>query len=302
MKPVVYIDVLFGVNLLINYILLWTTGKISKIRTSVIRLIIGAALGAVYAVVMFFPAFKIYYTIIAKLLFSMLLIAVTYNVAKLKEFVKVLGMFYVVSFTFGGAALGLFYFTNVGAFVGALLSNGIIYFNLPWKVLLLSSSVAYIIIRVTWQLIQTKFNKENLYIPLSIIFDNKSISVNALVDTGNSLYDPISNLPVIVVEFQAIKELLPQEIQTIFSECSEDDLTMVYSIMSNSAWISRFRLIPFTSLGKENGMLIGFKPDEVEICKGSEKRDLRDIIIGIYNKKLTKDEAYKALMHPEIIT
>ncbi|NLY42430.1 MAG: sigma-E processing peptidase SpoIIGA [Clostridiaceae bacterium] len=300
-KPVVYIDVLFVINLIINYLLLWTTSKISKKRASTMRILAGAVLGAVYAVVMFFPAFKIYYTFIAKILFSMVLIAVTFNIEKAREFVKVLTIFYVVSFTFGGAALGLFYFTNVGAFIGALVSNGVIYFTLPWKVLLLSSMIAYIIIRITWSIIARKMGRENMFVPLVIIFDNKSICVNALIDTGNSLYDPISKFPVVVVEFNAIKELLPEDIQQIFSECSENDLNLISKIMSNSDWVSRFRLIPFTSLGKENGMLIGFKPDEVEIMEGEEKKDIKDIIVGVYNKKLSKDETYRALLNPEII-
>ncbi len=300
-KPVVYIDVLFVINLIINYLLLWTTSKISKKRASTMRILAGACLGAVYAVVMFFPAFKIYYTFIAKILFSMVLIAVTFNIEKAREFVKVLTIFYVVSFTFGGAALGLFYFTNVGAFIGALVSNGVIYFTLPWKVLLLSSMIAYIIIRITWSIIARKMGRENMFVPLVIIFDNKSICVNALIDTGNSLYDPISKFPVVVVEFNAIKELLPEDIQQIFSECSENDLNLISKIMSNSDWVSRFRLIPFTSLGKENGMLIGFKPDEVEIMEGEEKKDIKDIIVGVYNKKLSKDETYRALLNPEII-
>jgi stage II sporulation protein GA (sporulation sigma-E factor processing peptidase) len=300
-KPIVYVDILFVINLLVNYILLWTTGKIAKRKASTIRLIIGALIGAIYAVIMFFPAFKIYYTVIAKLLFSMLLIAITYNIEKIKEFFRVLAIFYVVSFTFGGAALGLFYFTNVGAFVGALVSNGVIYFALPWKTLFFSSLIAYIIIRITWHIFYKKICKENMYIPITIMFDSKSICINALIDTGNSLHDPISNSPVIIVEFEAIKDLLPEDIQKIFKEYSENDLNLISKIMDNSVWISRFRLIPFSSLGKENGMLIGFKPDEIEIIEGEEKKDLKDIIVGIYNNKLSKDEKYMALLNPEII-
>ena len=140
-----------------------------------------------------------------------------------------------------------------------------------------------------------------MYIPIYIIFDNKSTCINALIDTGNSLYDPISQSPVIIVEFQAIRSLLPEDVQEIFDKYSDDNLGLVSSIMSNSEWVSRFRLIPFTSLGKENGMLIGFKPDEVEIIEDDVKKDLRDIIIGVYNKKLSNNDKYKALLHPELI-
>lgn len=301
MKPVVYIDILFIVNLIINYILLWTTAKVSKCRASSLRLIIGSALGALYAVVIFFPKFEIYYTAIAKFIFSMLLVAVTFNIERVARFIKVLSILYVVSFAFGGAALALFYFTNIGAFLGVFLSNGVIYFNLPWKTLAVSGIIAYLAIRISIFAVQARINKKNMYIPIYIIFDNKSTCINALIDTGNSLYDPISQSPVIIVEFQAIRSLLPEDVQEIFDKYSDDNLGLVSSIMSNSEWVSRFRLIPFTSLGKENGMLIGFKPDEVEIIEDDVKKDLRDIIIGVYNKKLSNNDKYKALLHPELI-
>jgi stage II sporulation protein GA (sporulation sigma-E factor processing peptidase) len=277
------------------------TAKASKCHASKWRILIGSSLGALYAVVIFFPAFEIYYTAIAKFIFSMLLVAVTYNIERVSRFIKVLSILYVVSFIFGGAALALFYFTNVGAFLGIFLSNGVIYFNFPWKMLVISGIIAYIVIRVSSFAIQARINKRNMYIPLNIIFDNKGINVNALIDTGNSLYDPISHLPVIIVEFQAIRDLLPNDVQGIFEKYNDDNLGLVSTIMSNSIWLSRFRLIPFTSLGKENGMLIGFKPDEVEIIEDDGKKDLKDIIIGIYNKRLSNNENYKALLHPELI-
>ncbi len=301
MRPIVYIDVLFFVNFLINYILLWTTGKVAKIRYSYIRIIIGASLGALYAVIMFFPAFKIYYTVLAKLLFSMLLVAVTYNMEKVKGFIKVLSIFYLVSFSFGGAALGLFYFTDAGRSLGAYLSNGVLYFNLPWKTLMISVLISYIVVMAVWHLLRSRINRENLYVPLSIMFDKKSVCLNALLDTGNSLYDPISKLPVIIVEFMAVKDLLPEEIQKLFIDSGENDLSIIYGVISNSRWISRFRLIPFSSLGSPNGMLIGFKPDEIGIVEDDEKKDINDIIVGIYNNRLSKNQEYRALLHPEII-
>ncbi len=302
MKPVVYADVLFAVNFLINFILLWTTGKIAKIRVEFVRLAIGASLGAIYAVIMFFPALRIYYTIIAKVLFSMLLIAVTFNIEKVKEYTKTLAIFYFVSFSFGGAVLGLFYFTDAGRSFGAFLSNGIIYFNLPWKILLISVVVSYLIITAVWHLMRKRINSENYCIPLSIIFDARSVNLNALIDTGNSLYDPISKFPVVIVEFLAIKEILPEEIQKIFIDSGENDLNLVYAVISDSKWVSRFRLIPFSSLGSRNGMLIGFKPDGIDILGGDERKGVSDIIVGIYNHRLSKNEEYRALLHPEIIS
>ena len=44
-------------------------------------------------------------------------------------------------------------------------------------------------------------------------------------------------------------------------------------------YISRFRLIPFSSLGKQNGMLIGFKPDKVTIKFDGLEKEKGDVII-----------------------
>jgi len=103
------------------------------------------------------------------------------------------------------------------------------------------------------------------------------------------------------VEFNAIKSILPEEIQNIFEESKEDDLVRVTKIVSNSSWFSRFRIIPFTSLGKENGILIGFKPDYIEIGDKNERKGVTDVIVGIYNRALSKGENYNALLSPDLV-
>lgn len=66
-------------------------------------------------------------------------------------------------------------------------------------------------------------------------------------------------------------------------------------------WFSRFRIIPFSSLGKENGILIGFRPDYVEVWNKQNKREYREVIVGICNKKLSPNNRYKALLNPDLV-
>lgn len=294
----VYLDMLILENLIMNYLILWVTAKFSKERTSFIRLIMSSAIGAAYATIMFFPSFKFVYTFLFKILLSFVLIVVAFYPSKLKQFLKLVAIFYIVSFVFGGAAFGLFYFTNFGA----ILSNGIFYIsNFPVKILLVSSTASYVIIRFAWSAIQNRLSKDNLFVMVDICVETKKTNIRALIDTANSLYDPISNLPVMVVEYNAIKELLPDDLRKIFEKCKENDLALISNIVSGTEWISRFRLVPFSSLGKENGMLVGFKPDEVLIKMIEGNKEIRNIIVGVYNKKLSKDESYNALLHPEVI-
>ena len=64
-------------------------------------------------------------------------------------------------------------------------------------------------------------------------------------------------------------------------------------------YISRLRIIPFSSLGKQNGMLIGIKPDKFEVIN-EQIEEKNNVIIGIYNKSLTKRGEYNALIGMEL--
>lgn len=295
----IYLDVLILENMVMNYLILIVTARFSKSRTSSLRLFLGALTGAAYVAAMIVaPGMKIFYTVLTKIALSIVIIMVSFSLKKLKDYIKTLAIFYISTFIFAGAALAFIYLNQSGGFI----RNGIIYvlWQSKWTVLLLSIIVVGIIIKIFWELIQYK-TREKLYIKLKVVFENKIKDLAALVDTGNSLQDPITNTPVIIVEFKAIKDILPVDIQSIFEQSKENDLSCVSGIISNSRWFSRFRLIPFTSLGKDNGMLIGFKPDYVEIDTDNEKKGLKDVIIGIYNRTLSKNEDYTALLSPDLV-
>lgn len=294
----IYLDVLFLENIVMNYLILFVTAKFSKRKASNLRIFLGALIGAAYVVlVMIFPNMKIYYTVFAKFMLSLLIVAVTFSPEKVVSLIKTLVIFYISTFIFAGAALA-FMFLN-----GGLITNGVIhvFWESKWTLLFLSVVVVGIIIRIFWDILQQKFIREQLVVPLNIIFENRTADLNALIDTGNSLHDPLTNMPVVVVEFDAIKGILPKEISNIFEESKEEDLLSITNIILNSEWFSRFRLIPFTSLGKENGMLIGFKPDCIEIIENEGKKSTKDVIIGVYSRALSKNEKYRALLNPEVL-
>jgi stage II sporulation protein GA (sporulation sigma-E factor processing peptidase) len=296
----IYLDVLFLENVVMNYLILLVTAKFSKSQASNLRLLLGALVGAAYVVVLItLPNVKVYYTFGAKILLSIVIIAVAFSPNKLSTFIKTLAVFYVSTFIFAGAALAFIYFNQSEGFV----RNGIIYafWQSKWTFLFLSIAMVGIIVRVFMEVLQHRFVKDKLLIPLKISFERKIIDMSALVDTGNSLHDPLSDLPVIVVEFKAIQNILPEEIQNIFVQSKENDLSSVTSIVSGSKWLARFRIIPFSSLGKENGMLIGFKPDYIEIGENKDRKGINNVIVGIYNRTLSKNERYRALLSPDLV-
>lgn len=289
----IYIDVLFIINFVINYTLLCLTGKISKAKTSKIRIFSGAFLGALYAVFMFFPQIKMLYGVLAKLSVSLIIVFVSFKITKWILFIKTVFIFYVSGFVFGGVVLGVFYFTNAGLKYGSALNNGIFYFNFPWKILFASVGLAYIVAKIGFSTYKTQKNIN--YEEIKVNLKDKEAVLNALVDTGNMLLDPIENTPVIVASLASVKDILPLDMVDLIDKNTFANTNI---FMESESFVkAKIRLIPFSSLGKKDGMLIGFKPDFIVI----RQKRIENVCIGVYNQSLSKSGVYNALISPELI-
>lgn len=294
--PIVYIDVLFAVNFLVNYLLLRVCCIFSGVKVYKLRIISGSIIGACYAVLVFFPDFSLTHSTVYKLLISMLIIAVSSPFFSFRSYIKTLLVFYAVSFAFGGCVLGIFYFSNVGARLGAVYSNGILYFNLPWTILALSGVVFYTSVKLFTTITKRNMNSKTLKKKLLLYFKNNVVEVTALMDTGNSLVDPVDLSPVIIVEYKLLKNLFSNDIRNDLDRIGNENIEWIMSDVTHKGL--PVRLIPFTSLGKENGLLLGFVPDRVEISDDCGNRILDKCVIGIYEKQLSKDKSFGALLNP----
>ncbi len=125
---------------------------------------------------------------------------------------------------------------------------------------------------------------------LQIKLDESIINIEAIIDTGNFLRDPISKMPVIVVEKEALRGSIPDELINNLSEIiSGKDVNI-------GKYLSKIRIIPFSSLGKENGLLIGIKANSVYIQQNEESALIKNVIVGIYDGILSKSNKYSALV------
>ena len=225
--PVIYIDVLFFVNLIINYILLRACCAFIQLKLKSIRVMLGAFIGACYAVLVFFPDFSVLYSTVCKLLVSMLIVAVSFPFFSLKNYIKALLVFYMISFGFGGCVLGVFYFSDIGARLGAVYSNGIFYFNLPWSVLALSGGLFYLCVKIFGFLSKRHSCSSSLKKKIYISYGENTAEITALLDTGNSLIDPVSLSPVIVAEYKSVKNLFKQEVRDRLDKMGKENIVWV---------------------------------------------------------------------------
>ncbi len=292
----VYADVLFLVNFIINFLVLFLTGKIGRLAPLRWRLVLGAVAGAAYAVFMFFPRLSFGYSATAKVLFSLFVVALTYNIRGVRLYVKTVGVFYLMTFCLGGCVMALFYFTNAGAKLGAVVKNGIFYINLPWPLLIGAVLVSYAIIRIVWSVLQNRLSRETMYRKIGISWNGQEVWLDALLDTGNALCEPFSGAPVIVAEYEKLLPILPAALQNACMAGREPSVEAICDEQIRG----RIRVIPFSSLGKEHGMLLGFRPDRAWLLENEKIVDAGTVVIGIYTRPLARDRSYGALLPPQL--
>ncbi len=287
----VYVDIIFLENLFMNYIIIFATGVILKIPLKMFRTFISSVIGSVYAILSYVSYMEIYSNTILKIILSFSMVYIAFNAKNLKLFIKQLIIFYLTSFTFGGVAFALLYFISPQNIV---MQQGVLIGTYPIKIILVAGIVGFIIITTAFKNIKGKLTRKDMFCNVKITINSKSVYVKAIIDTGNFLKEPITKTPVIVVEKAALKDILPDYILENLEKIINGE-----NIELNE-YISKIRLIPFTSLGKENGVLIGIKADNVLVETEEKCIDIKNIIAGIYNGVLDKNSKYGALIGLDI--
>lgn len=298
----VYIDVVFVVNFIMDFVILLLERKISKKNIPISRLFFGALLGAVLmCIIILIPKLNyIVYLALCYFFSSLIIVQITFKPKKIKELVKLTFMLYIIAIVLGGIIFALYYYSTIGYGLSRMLNNEV-FEGIDIQLLFLLLFFAVIIFGVFINIFMkvTSVSK-NIY-DISLCYKNQKINVNALLDTGNNLYDPITQWPVIIGEIEILKQLFEEDkylkIQNI--------LTNIYDVQGIESVKGildiNIRLIPYASLGNDNGMLMGLVLDKVIVNNGKEKKTNENVVIAIYNKKLSKDNSYSILLHPKLV-
>lgn len=156
--------------------------------------------------------------------------------------------------------------------------------------ILIGGILGFIIITNAFKNIKGRLNKKDILCNVKIA--NKSIS--SIVDSGSFLRDPITKEPVIIIEQKKLEGIIPSYIL-------ENTINIINGKQEElGEYASKLRVIPFKSLGRDNGLLLGIKMDSIEI----EYQDLsirKSAIIGIYTGILNKSGRYSGIVGLEAI-
>ena len=223
----VYLDVILALNFLVDFLLLMGTNRLCGYPPFPGRAALAAALGGVYGCACLLPGFYFLGNTLWRTVSLALMSVIAFGAQK--SAVRRGVVFVLLSMALGGVALG-FGSGSVGSLIAAAFG---VFFMCAFG-------------------FRSTLGVEN-YVPVELCYQNKRICLTALRDTGNTLRDPVTGRPVLVVgadTAQLLTGLSKQQLQK--------------PVESISA-VPGLRLIPYRAVGNDSGMLLALKIPQVKI-------------------------------------
>lgn len=280
MNYVIYLDVFFIINLLMDFLILMIVRRMVHSKTGWFRCLAGAIIGAVYICILIVLPFgnSIIFKLISYFVISFFMVRISYNLKGFRKNLKPYLLLFVTTFLLGGILNALYFYTEFGSLLKYVMS-GDVFGDISLLAFIAFAGISFGLLKGIVYIINRFREKSEVLYDVILEYDGKIFTVKALLDTGNSLIEPISKKPVNVIEYSVLEEKL--------NGFSIDE--------------KNFRMIPFHSVGKESGLIPGMYVDQMTIEKDKEKIVVIKPMVGIYSSKLSARKEYQMLLHPKLL-
>lgn len=272
MRYEIYYDTLFFELLFWNGCVLWLTNRSLWSPAGKKRLLGGGMLGALSFVGILFLPMNAALKLGAMMLGSCLMLGSAFPIKGLRSFLKVMERYWVCAVLLGSAVLLL---TKL---LSPLMENGQ---GAELQSLLLGRKKALeMVLEVLITFFGSMFLRKRACHACegeAVLFQGgKKKRVKVLVDSGNSLYEPISGKPVCILDEETAKDLWTKE-----------DL---------------FRVIPYRAVGVEKGILRGYLLSGMRLEMGGPAKEINKVYVAIGPRTLLGEKDGCLIMHPDLLT
>ena len=257
---VIYLDVLLIFNLYMNYLLLSLTARLTHTRFLFFRGLLGAGLGSFSSLLLFLPELPVICSVFAKFLTAFMICFIAFGK---KRIFRTCCYFFGTSFLMAG---GLFA-VSLCSPENSAHQNGYYYFDISLFQLAGFTILAYMLLSLIQFLYDRNQFSERSY-QVAVRFHQKTIFLEGLADTGNSLTDFYTGKPVIICDASKLGEFARPE---------------------------HSHILPYLTVAG-SGTLEVFQPDEIIISPETGTSKSVDALIGI-----GMQENGKAIFNPKLI-
>lgn len=267
---VIYLDVFFIINFLMDTIVLVCLNRFCGYAATWLRILLSSTLGALWSViVLIVPKDIVPIVHICTYIFiSIFMVRICSGKIDIRNLIKGVVMLYAITFVIAGCLYMFIYYTPVGYSLKEIV--------LKDSKLTVFLAITLIILVVIGSQIKKITVYEKNQCQVEVTLDSVKFRVKGYIDTGNILVDPILKKPVSVIEADSI----PLNIQLGVNV--------------------KLHLIPYNSLGCENGLLEVVTAENMCIYQGKKMVEVPKALLGISRHRLSSDGEFNMLVNSNI--
>ena len=277
MVRTVYVDLLFLINFSMDFLCFFLTARLFSRPFPILRVILASAVGGVYAVLSLFFSVRGFLLLLFDVGACVIMCLIVFFCRRISvsRLLSETILYTGISMALGGVMTAAYTILNeIG--IRELLtedSDGIS----SWIFLFLAAvgGVAALLGSKT-----LRRDHARKYYTVTVGLCGRERSFRAVIDTGNSLADPITGIGAAAVGVDALNGFLPQEI----CKCGTRDPISCFSALPK-AYQRRARLLPVRTVTGE-GTLLAFRVDFCHIAPIDSRSDMgereeRELLIAI---------------------
>lgn len=218
-----YIDVLFLVNFMMDYILLLLARKMLKCTATHGNVFMGAMTGSFLTCLII--VLPISHAVLKFILFHAVvntaMIRFGLRIKDMRNMIKAFFTLYAGGFLLGGVMEHLSQYAKIGS------------------VFLFVAVAAYYVVTWIWNFLDSVQKVNRYRCRAELYIGEKRYSISGIIDTGNCLHDPITNEPVSILDKKTAVKFLGDE------------------------KAEKVRYVPYQSIGKQGGLLPVLRIDKM---------------------------------------
>lgn len=255
-----YIDVLFLVNFMMDYLVLLIARRILKCSATHVNVCLGALAGSFATCLVVclpipyaFVKFVLFHVVI-----NVLMVKIGLKIKGIRSLLKALTLLYISAFLLGGIATSLKQYVRMGSLFFAMMI------------------VSYYLVQGVWTVIGYVQKIKSYECKVTMYVKEREHTVNAVIDTGNRLRDPITDRPVSILGKKDAAILFDKELP------------------------KGIRYIPYHTIGKQEGVMPVVQIEKMSVDQ-EEQSWIEKPMIGISEEEISGDGDYAMILNPEIL-
>lgn len=260
-----YIDVYFLINFTVDLLAIFASLKLSGIKIRIARSIFCGVIASILAILNLLFIGNTFIRLIIELSLMLFMGIYLCTGVAFRRRAKYIVFFYFTSFLISGVIN--YVYALLDRYLSSLLQEGESGENRNALIISLLILLIIGVLRILIMVFTNSIGEKSARICIKI--DDKTLELDALVDSGNLVKDPMNMSPVLFLKRSVASTIFPNEVMEL---CDIDRLDADYK--------KRIRLIPVTRRS-ETHVMTGIRVDEVSAYNKRGKREIIDVTVVI---------------------